>query len=99
MSQQILQYVSSFGIIIIMFVAMYFILIRPQNKKAKEEQKMRSSLQIGDEVVTIGGIVGLIVNLKEDNVVIETAGDKNKIRLKRWAIQSNETARELEESK
>jgi preprotein translocase subunit YajC len=77
--------------LILIFVVMYFILIRPQKKKDKETQKMRSNVQIGDEITTIGGIVGIIVSIKEDVIVIETAGERNKIRLKRWAIQSNET--------
>lgn len=75
----------------LMFVIMYFILIRPQKKKDKETQKMRQNVQVGDEITTIGGIIGLVVSLKEDNVVIETAGERNKIRIKRWAIQSNAT--------
>ncbi len=76
---------------LLVFVAFYFILIRPQKKKEKEAAKMRDSLEIGDEVVTIGGIIGRVVSLKEDHIVIETGGDRSKIRIKRWAIQSNET--------
>ena len=79
------------GPLILMFVIMYFILIRPQKMKDKETQKMRQNVQVGDEITTIGGIIGLVVSLKEDNVVIETAGERNKIRIKRWAIQSNAT--------
>ena len=79
------------GPLILMFVIMYFILIRPQKKKDKETQKMRQNVQVGDEITTIGGIIGLVVSLTEDNVVIETAGARNKIRIKRWAIQSNAT--------
>lgn len=77
--------------LVLIFVLMYFILIRPQKKKDKETQKMRNSIQVGDEIITIGGIIGIVISLKEDNVVIETAGERNKIRIKRWAIQSNET--------
>ena len=77
--------------LVLIFVVMYFILIRPQKKKDKETQKMRSNVQVGDEITTIGGIVGIIVSMKEDVIVIETAGERNKIRLKRWAIQSNQT--------
>ena len=79
------------GPLVLMFVIMYFILIRPQKKKDKETQKMRQNVQVGDEITTIGGVIGLVVSLKEDNVVIETAGERNKIRIKRWAIQSNAT--------
>lgn len=81
----------SFAPLVLIFVVMYFILIRPQRKKDKENQKMRNNVQVGDEIITIGGIIGMVVSLKEDNVVIETAGERNKIRIKRWAIQSNET--------
>ena len=70
---------------------MYFILIRPQRKRDKEMQKMRNNLQVGDEVTTSGGIIGRVVSLREDTVVIETGSDRSKIRIKRWAIQSNET--------
>lgn len=80
----------------LMFVVMYFILIRPQRKKQKEETNMRKSLQIGDEVTTAGGIVGIIVKKTEDTVVIETGSDRSKIRVKLWAIQSCETIHDSE---
>jgi preprotein translocase subunit YajC len=70
---------------------MYFMLIRPQRKREKEQQKMRNNLQIGDEVTTSGGIIGRVVSLREDTVVIETGSDRSKIRIKRWAIQSTST--------
>lgn len=89
--QDLAAMLLSFAPLILIFVVMYFILIRPQRKKDKENQKMRNSVQVGDEIITIGGIIGIVVSLKEDNVVIETAGERNKIRIKRWAIQSNET--------
>lgn len=76
---------------VLLIVVFYFILIRPQRKRDKETQKMRNSIQVGDEIVTIGGVVGLVVSIKEDTVVIETGGDRSKMRIKRWAIQTNET--------
>lgn len=69
---------------------MYFMMIRPQKKKDKQQQAMRNSLEIGDNVTTIGGIVGRVVALKEDTVVLETANERNKIRFKRWAVQEVE---------
>ncbi|MDK2814014.1 MAG: preprotein translocase subunit YajC [Clostridiales bacterium] len=69
---------------------MYFMMIRPQKKKEKQQQAMRNSLEIGDSVTTIGGIVGRVVALKEDTVVLETANERNKIRFKRWAVQEVE---------
>ena len=79
---------------VLLFVVMYFLMIRPQKKKEKETAKMRSNLQIGDEVTTIGGVVGIVVSLREDTVVIETGTDRSKMRFQRWAIQSNNTIHE-----
>ncbi len=81
----------SFAVVIIFF---YFILIRPQKKKDKEAKAMRESIQIGDEIMTIGGIVGIVVRKNEDTVVIETGGDKSKLRIKSWAVQENLTMTE-----
>ncbi len=72
------------------FVIMYFLMIRPQRKKDKQLQDMRSSLEIGDNVTTIGGIVGRVVALKDDTVVLETGTDRNRVRFKRWAVQEVE---------
>lgn len=69
---------------------MYFMLILPQKKKDKKLQDMRGSLEIGDGVTTIGGIIGRVVTIKEDTVVIETGTDRSKLRLKRWAISEVE---------
>ena len=81
--------------LIIMFALLYFIAIRPQKKKRdKELKEMQDSLQVGDEVVTGGGIVGMVVSVGEDTVVIETGGAKHKLRIKNWAITENVTAME-----
>ncbi len=77
--------------LILMFVLMYFLMIRPQKKKQKEEQKMRDNIRVGDEITTIGGIRGRIVNIKEDEFVIESGMDRSKIVIKKWALQSCET--------
>ncbi len=77
---------------ILFFVAIiYFVMIRPQRKKQKEEKKMRDSLQVGDEIVTIGGIYGRIISLKEDTMVIESLSDHSKLTFARWALQANNT--------
>lgn len=76
---------------VLLLVVFYFFLIRPQRKKDKETQSMRNSIQVGDEITTVGGIVGIVVSIKEDTVVLETGGDRSKIRIKRWAVQTNET--------
>ena len=89
--------VTSIGFIVLMIVIFYFMLIRPQKKQAKEETNMRNSVEVGDEIITRGGVVGFVVSIKEDTLVLETGGDRSKIRIKRWAIQSNETIHEMKE--
>ena len=78
--------VSSILPFALVLVLMYFMIIRPQRKKDKKMEEMRSSIEIGDTVTTIGGIVGLVVAIKEDTIVLETGTDRSKIRFKRWAI-------------
>ncbi len=89
---------TSMGSSIIMMVAMlvifYFLLIRPENKRKKEAEQMRSSVKTGDKIVTIGGVVGTVVNVKEARVVIETGADQVRIEIEKWAISTNETAAE-----
>ncbi len=84
--------------LVVMFGLMYFLMIRPQKKKQKEEQQMRDNLQIGDEITTIGGIVGRVVTIKDDSLIIETGADRNKMKITRWAIQTNNTANEKAEA-
>ena len=90
---------TGFWIMTIAFIAIfYFILIRPQKKKEKETQQMRDSIQIGDEITTIGGIVGIVVKKGQDTLVIETGSDRSKIRIKLWAVQENATVHDMIES-
>lgn len=81
---------------IFMLVAMvgvfYFMMIRPENKRKKEAEQMRNALKAGDQVTTIGGIVGTVVNVKEDKFVIETSADQVRIEFQKWALSTNETA-------
>ena len=79
----------------VMFGAMYIFMIRPQKKKQKEEQQMRDSLQIGDEITTIGGIVGRVVTIKDDSLIIETGADRNKMLIKKGALQSCDTVHDV----
>ena len=79
---------------VLMFAIFYFMLIRPENKRKKEAEQMRSNVRTGDKIVTIGGIVGTVVNVKENRIVIETGADQVRIELEKWAISSNETASE-----
>ena len=85
---------SSIIMMALIIVVFWFFIIRPQRKKDKETAKMRSELQVGDEIVTIGGIIGIIVSMKEDSLVIETGSDRSKIRLARWAISGKNTPAE-----
>ena len=80
--------------LILVIVVFYFLLIRPQKKKDKKDAEMRKNLQVGDEVVTVGGVVGIVFQVKEDTVVVETGGDRSKIRVKKWAIAQNLTVHE-----
>lgn len=103
-SMQQFSLVSSIVMMVIVFGLMYFLMIRPQKKKEKEQQAMKDSLQIGDEVTTIGGITGIVIRINrnsqnphEDTVVIETGGDRSKIRVKLWAISENATVHDAQE--
>ena len=86
--------ISLIVMMVLLFAVMYFVMIRPQKKKQKEEQAMRDNLQIGDEITTIGGIVGKIVTVKDDSLIIETGADRNRMKITRWAISQNNTANE-----
>ena len=87
---------ASMGSTVIMLVLMvavfYFMLIRPENKRKKEAEQMRSAVKKGDKIVTIGGIVGTVVDVKENKFVMETGADQVRIELEKWAISSNQTA-------
>ena len=72
----------------------YFFIIRPQKKQEKEANALRNSLQVGDEITTIGGIVGRVVTVKDDSLIIETGAERNRIKIMRWAISTNNTANE-----
>ena len=83
---------SSILMIVAMLGIFYFMLIRPENKRKKEAEQTRNSVKTGDEIVTIGGICGKVVNVKDDKIVIETSADQVRVELMKWGISSNETA-------
>ena len=85
---------STMLMLVIMIGVFYFMLIRPENKRKKEAEQMRSSVKKGDKITTIGGIVGTVVDVKENNIVIETSADQVRIELAKWALSTNETAAE-----
>ncbi len=77
---------GSMIMLVAMFAIMYFMLIRPENKRKKEAEELRASIRKGDKITTIGGIVGTVVDVKENNVVIETSADKVRIELAKWGV-------------
>jgi len=89
---------SSIIMLVAMLAIFYFMLIRPENKRKKEAEQMRSSVKTGDKITTIGGIIGTVVNVKDDKIVIETSADQVRIELAKWAISTNETAAEAQKA-
>ena len=79
--------IGSIIMIVVLFAAMYFFMIRPQKKQEREVNDMRNNLQVGDEITTIGGIIGKIVSIKEETITIETSHDRTKIRFLRSAVR------------
>ena len=90
---------SLFLPLLAMLAVMYFLMIRPENKRKKEAEAMRSSLKKGDQITTIGGIVGKIVHVTDDNIVIETSDDRVRIELTKWAVSTNNSAAPAEKGK
>lgn len=78
----------SIGMIVLLFVFLYFFMIKPQKKQERRDAEMRDALQVGDEVTTIGGIIGKVVSIKGETFVLETTKDKTKIRFLKGAIRS-----------
>ena len=85
---------TSIIMIVAMIAVFYFLMIRPENKRKKEAEQMRSAVKNGDQIITIGGIIGTVVDVKADKIVVETSADQVRIELAKWAISSNETAAE-----
>jgi len=83
---------SSMLMLGIMFAVFYFFMIRPENKRKKETEEMRAAIRNGDVITTIGGIIGTVVDVKEDKIVIETSADRVRIEFAKWGVSSNETA-------
>ena len=89
---------STVIMLVLMVAVFYFMLIRPENKRKKEAEQMRGAVKTGDKITTIGGIIGTVVNVKEDKIVIETSADQVRMELAKWAISSNETAAEAKKA-
>lgn len=82
-----MQYMSII-MLVVMLVVFYFLLIRPENKRKKETAKMRNELAVGDEITTIGGVIGTICAVKENTIIVETSADRVRIEFAKWAISS-----------
>ena len=79
-------YLLTFLPLALILVFFYFFIIKPQKKQEKQDKEMRENLDVGDEIITNSGIVGIVTQVKDDTVVIETGGDRSKIRIMKWAI-------------
>ena len=80
--------------LVLMFAVLYFFMIRPENKRKKEAQNLRDSLNVGDVITTIGGIVGTICKVDESTIVIETGADRVRIEFTKWAVSTKNVAAE-----
>ncbi len=85
---------STIIMLIVMVAVFYFMLIRPENKRKKEAEQTRNSIKTGDQVTTIGGIIGNVVIVKDDKFVMETGADQVRIEFAKWAISTNDSAAE-----
>ena len=89
---------STIVMLVMMLAVFYFMLIRPENKRKKEAEQMRSAVKVGDKITTIGGICGTVVSVKDDKLVLETGADQVRIELAKWAMSTNETAVEAKKA-
>ena len=83
-------------ILLLFFVLMWFFMVSPEKKKQKKIEAMRNALSVGDEIVTIGGVMGTIVHITEDDITIETSEDRVRVQFKKWAVSSNVRAEAAE---
>ena len=89
-----------FFVMIALFIGVfYFMVLRPENKKKKEQEALRNSIRKGDQIVTIGGIIGKVVNIKDDKIVIETSEDQVRLELMKWSVMTNNTAEKDKEKR
>lgn len=85
---------SMLPMLLIMVGVFYFMLIRPESKRKKEAEQLRSNIKNGDRITTIGGVVGTVVDVKGDTFVVETSADQVRIEFAKWALSTNDTAAE-----
>lgn len=89
-----MSYLTTFLPLILIVAVFYFLMIRPQRKREKTTTAMRNNVQVGDEITTVGGVIGRIVSIRDDSLVIETGADRNKMRIRKWSVQSCDTIHE-----
>ena len=77
-------------LLVAMVAIFYFLIIRPENKRKKKAEEMRNSLKKGERIITIGGVVGKIVQINEESVVIETSEDRVRVEFMKWSVQTTE---------
>lgn len=90
---------ASLIMIVVMLALMYFLMIRPENKRKKQAEEMRNSLKKGDQITTIGGIVGRIVQVNEESIVIETSDDRVRMELMKWSVSMNNSQQPADKKK
>lgn len=86
---------STIVMLLVMFAIMYFLIIRPENKRKKKAQAIRDAVKNGSKITTIGGLVGEVVQVTEDTVTFETGEDRVRIQIKKWAISANDSYEEV----
>ena len=90
MTPEQIQMLISWGWIILVFAVFYFAIICPQKKREKKDREMIKALKVGDQIVTIGGICGKIISIKDDVINIESGADRTRFQLQKWAVRSVE---------
>lgn len=83
---------SMLVMMVVLIAVFYFFMIRPENKRKKEAQAMRDAIKVGDNITTIGGIIGDIVSVKDDSIVLETSSDRVRVEFAKFAVSTNNTA-------
>lgn len=93
-----METLSPMLLLVLMFAFMYFAMIRPENKRKKQAEEMRNNLKKGDQITTIGGIVGKIVMVNDETIIVETSDDRVRMELTKWAVSVNNTQQQAAEA-
>jgi len=87
-NQGVISTAMTVGSFVLLIVVFYFFAIRPQKKQEKQVREMRASIEVGDAITTSGGIVGVVVKIKDDMILIESGADRTKLQIQKWAVHS-----------